>query len=214
MIQNELRPLKEDLADMGDILQDFAERKSITVMGRVRYAILDKNKLEDLKGKFSRFTKTFESMLSLLNMEANDVHIQNNVVSQRKLDAIIHEKSKEAIRRHIEAQETKELRRKLEQVLEILKERPFPKANPVNVRDQNRVLDQLETQLKNLGVSSEKANAIRHKASEELLEQPRPSSIGILPFIPRFTPQNNNPLQTVVADECRILVVDGSHGDE
>ena len=91
-------------------------------MGRVRYAILDKNKLEDLKGKFSRFTKTFESMLSLLNMEAQDVQIQNDVVSQRKLDAIIHEQNKEAIRRHIEAQETKELRGKLEQVLEILKE--------------------------------------------------------------------------------------------
>ncbi|KAK0509501.1 hypothetical protein JMJ35_007895 [Cladonia borealis] len=156
---------------MGDILQDFAERKSITVMGRVRYAILDKNKLEDLKGKFSRFTKTFESMLSLLNMEAHDVQIQNDVVSQRKLDAIIHEQSKEAVRRHVEAQETKEFHEKLEQVLEILKQRPFPQASPVTVRDQSQVLDQLETELKNLGVSSEKANAVRHKAVRSVLAQ-------------------------------------------
>lgn len=81
--------MKEHLKDMKDILQDYVKRRNITVMDRIRYAILDMNKLPDFKNKFSKFTETMRNMLFLLNMEAHDVQIRNNVVIQRKLDKIL-----------------------------------------------------------------------------------------------------------------------------
>ena len=89
IIRNELRPLKEDLADMDDNLQDFSERKSNTLMGRVRYTILDKNKLQEFKGRFRRFSETFRSMLPFVEMKAHDILIRNDVIGQQKLDTIL-----------------------------------------------------------------------------------------------------------------------------
>ena len=160
---------------MDDILRDFAERKSITVAGRMRYAILDKNKLQHLKGKFSGCTKTFEQMLSLLNMEAHDVQIRNNVVSQGKLDDILHTQSKEAIDRQIEAQKGEKSRQTIEKVLKILEQRPIAYASSATIQDQTQVLDQLETELRRLGLPDDKAKAVRLKASQELSGQPLPN---------------------------------------
>ena len=199
---------------MDDILQDFSERKSITLMGRVRYAILDKNKLQDLEGRFRRFSETFRSMLSLLDMKAHDILIRNDVIGQQKLDAILQDQSKAAVGRQLEAQEREETRQKIDRVLKILEERPVAQADSVTVLDQNQVLAQLETELKRLGISSEKAKAARLKATQELSRQPRPSLIGIPPMSPKVVPQMKKPMQFPAAHECRILCVDGTHGGE
>ena len=199
---------------MDDILRDFVEYKSITLMGRMRYAILDKNKLQDLKAKFSRFTQTFQYMLILLNTEAHDVQLRNDEISQEKLDDIILEQKKEAEGRLIDAQENKESLQKIEKVLKILEERPLAQASSVTVQDPNQALEQLETELKKLGVPSNKAKAVRDKATQELSGQPRPSWMGIPPMSSTAKPQNIRPLQIPAADECRILCVDSSHGSE
>ena len=209
-----MRPLKEDLADMDDILQDFSERKSITLMGRVRYAILDKNKLQDLQSRFRRFSETFKSMFSLLHTEAHDMQIRNDVISQQKLDAILQDQSKAAVGRQIEAQEREEAYQKIDRVLKILEERPVAQAGSVTVLDQTQVLAQLETELKRLGVSSEKAKAARLKATQELSRQPYPSLTSIPPMSPKVVPQMKKPMQVPTAHECRILCVDGAHGGE
>lgn len=128
---------------MDDILQDFAERKSTTVMGRVRDAILERNKLQDLKGNFGRSTETFKDMLSLLDMEAHDIH-PNDVVSQQKLGALLHRQSKEAMERQNEAKENAKSRQRVEKVLEILEERQVARPGTVTVQNQNQVLIQLE----------------------------------------------------------------------
>ena len=199
---------------MDDILRDFVEYKSVTLMGRMRYAILDKNKLQDLKAKFSRFTQTFQNMLILLNTEAHDVQLRNDEISQGKLDDIILEQKKGAEGRLIDAQQNKESRQKIEKVLKILEERPVAQASSVTVQDPNQALEQLETELKKLGVPSDKAKAVREKATQELSGQPRPSWIGIPPTSSTAEPQNIRPLQIPAADECRILCVDGSYGSE
>ena len=199
---------------MDNILLDYVECKSVTLMGRVRYAILDKNKLQDLKAKFSRFTKTFQHMLILLNTEAHDVQIRNDGISHAKLDAIILEQKKGAEGRLIDAQENEESRRKLDKVLKILEERPSAQASSVTVQDPNQVLEQLETELKKIGYSSDMAKAARDSATQELSGQPRPSRIRIPPTSTTVRPQNTGPIQIPAADECRILCVDGSHGSE
>ena len=199
---------------MDDILRDYVECKSVTLMGRVRYAILDKNKLQDLRARFSRFTNTFQHMLILLNTEAHDVQIRNDGISHAKLDAIIHEQKKGAQDRLVDAQENKKSRQKLEKVLKILEERPIAQANSVTVQDPNQVLEQLETELKKIGYSSDKAKAARDRATQELSGKSRPSLIGIPPIGSNLGPQEIRPIQIPAAEECRILCVDRTHGSE
>ena len=225
---------------MDDVLRDYVECKSVTIMGRMRYAVLDKNKLQGLKAKFSRFTETFQHMLVLLNTEAHDLQLRNDGISHAKLDAIILEQKKEAEDRLVDAQENKETRQKIEKVLKILEKQPVAQASSVTIQDPNQVLEQLETELKKVGYSSEKAKAARNRATQELSGQSRSSWIGKPPTSSTARPQNTDecrkpPTSTTVrpqntdeckkpptsstvkpqnSDECRILCVDGSHGGE
>ena len=175
MIQNGLKPLGEDLGEMDDVLRDLVNRKSITIMGIVRYAVLDKNKLQTLQAKFSRIITRFGHMLSLLAMKADDVHVRNGVASQEKLDTILSGQAQEVSLRQTKAEERKKDRQNVEKVLKLLEERPTRLESSGPKQTQAQILDQLEAELKKLGLSKEKAKTVRFKASQELQEQPRSS---------------------------------------
>ena len=168
MIKHEMKPLKEDLLAMNLMLDDYIDKsKGMGVMGRVKYAVLDRDKLQNIQSHLTRSRTNFSLMLDLVNMKAQDQHARNGQAITKKLEAILDKQTKEADARRNEVKATEKGHAQLENILHILEER-LPVATKSEVENQSQVLDQLEQELQRLGLPKEKAQAARFNAAQAL----------------------------------------------
>jgi len=187
MIKHEIKPLKEDLLAVNLVLDDYIDKsKNMGVIGRVRYAVLDRNKLQCIQSNLTKSRTNFGLMLDLINMKANEQHARNDRTGIERLEAILNKQIKEADARKAEARAREKGDAKLEDILQILQQR-LPAASKQNDENVSRsqVLGQLEKELQKVGLSKEMAEAARYNAAQALSEaevsetiRPSPKSIG------------------------------------
>ena len=79
MITNDLKPLKNDVREIESMMGDFINKSSVNILGRLRYAVLDKTRLNDLRRNLGDYRRNFGHMLDLINVEA---HNQNKAVDR------------------------------------------------------------------------------------------------------------------------------------
>ena len=173
MIKHEIKPLRQDLLAMNTILDDYIDKsKDMGVIGRVKFAVLDRNKLQSIQSNLTKSRTNFGLMLDLINMKAQDQHARNENAITKKLEAILDKQTKEADARKAEAKSREEKGdAQLESILQILEERlPAASRPETGEVSPDQVLNQLETELQRLGLSKEKAQAARSSAAQALTE--------------------------------------------
>ena len=245
IIKHESKPLREDLSAMNTILQDYIDKSdNMGVIGRVRYAVLDRNKLQSITASLMRSRTNFGSMLDLINLKAHEQHARSDLASQAMLKAILDRQIQEGEARKAEARARGEKNDgKLEEILQILKERhPAPSKVSSEKLSQSQFLSQIETELQKLGLTKTKAKAVRHDVAKALSESEPPVPMPTLlypkeeprekrrisdPF-PQTNPEmhRSHSAQNGVSHVtnlgstpkktgvCRILCVDSTHGSK
>lgn len=147
MITNDLKPLKNDVREIESMMGDFINKSSVNVLGRLRYAVLDKTRLNDLRKNLGDYRRNFGHMLDLINVEA---HNQNKAVDQevfRKLDGIAEAQRREERQRKADEIKQEEMRRGVEEILKLVQ-------NPLSPTQTRSSTDDLLHQLEEGMVSS------------------------------------------------------------
>lgn len=243
MIKHESKPLREDLVAMNIILSDYIDKsKNMGIVGRVRYAVLDRNKLLCIQTNLIRSRTNFGLMLDLINMKAHEQHARSDRNSIAKLEAILTKQTKEAEARKAEAKSREIGDAKLEDILQILQERLPPANNREGgTASPLKVLDRFEIELQKAGLSRKKAEAARLNAAQALTEHtsvPMPSLLHPKPQLHEKrrisdpSPQTGKDLRRSPSSrkasphiwgsgglpektkDYRILCVDGTHGSK
>ena len=173
MIKHEVRPVKEGLSGLDVILNDYIDKsKNMGMIGKLRYAALDRNKLQSIESSLTKSRTNFSLMLDLLSLKAHEHHARNDNLSIQKLEAILNKQVEEAEMRKAETKAREKGDAKLEDILQILQERlPAPSSRENESISPSQVLDQLEKELRKVGLSREKAEAARLNAAQALSEQ-------------------------------------------
>ena len=178
MIKHEIKPLKEDLTAMNVILTDYIDKsKNMSALGRVRYAVLDRNKLQTIQSHLTKSRTNLALMLDLISLKAHEQHDVTSRAGMRKLEAILTKQSIEADARRAEAKARERGDGKLDQIFKLLQDR-----HPTNARQQDdlispsQMLDHLKERLRGLGLSKDKAKAARLSAAQALSDASNPSS--------------------------------------
>ena len=73
---------------MSDILSDFVSEPRVTILGRVRYAVLDKSRIKSIQITLAQIRKDFAFMLNFFNMKAIDEQLRNGSQSIDLLNSI------------------------------------------------------------------------------------------------------------------------------
>ena len=246
MIKHEMKPLKQDLLAMNVILNDYIDKsKNMGMIGRVRYAVMDRNRLQCIQSNLMKSRTNFGLMLDLINMKAQDEHARTDHLVMEKMSAILDKQIKEVEARKIEAKAREKGDVKLDNILQILEDRLSPATQFQDKGvTQSQVLDQLEKELRKVGLSQEKAQVARLNAAQALSEdraagpistllQPEKNSRGQRrssdpsPKMGRAKPSSPSPSPRFASPKLisprslaektkdyRILCVDGSHGSK
>ena len=163
VIDNELERLDEDLQDFRDILKRYDQRDRVSMLERLKYASLDKSRLEDLQSKFSQSKEKIDDMLKLSNVNANDVQI-------RKVDQILEKQDLESQARKTERCERQEDSQQILAAINKLNDRLSTSSISATQRTREQIIDSFESELRNEGLLEDKAKGVLLRAREELLE--------------------------------------------
>ena len=169
VIDNELERLDEDLQDFRDILKRYDQRDRVSMMERLKYASLDKSRLEDLQSKFSQSKAKIGDMLKLSNVNANDVQI-------RKVDQILEKQDLESQARKTERCERQEDSQQILAAINRLTDHLSTSSISATQRTREQIIDSFESELRNEGLLEDKAKGVLLRAREELLETTSGSS--------------------------------------
>ena len=169
VIDNELERLDEDLQEFRDILKRYHQRDRVSMLERLKYASLDKSRLEDLQSKFSQSKEKIGDMLKLSNVNANDVQI-------RKVDQILEKQDLESQARKTERCERQEESQQILAAINRLTDRLSTSSISATQRTQEQIIGSFESELRNEGLLEEKAKRVLLRAREELLETTSESS--------------------------------------
>ena len=169
VIDNELERLDEDLQEFRDILKRYHQRDRVSMLERLKYASLDKSRLEDLQSKFSQSKEKIGDMLKLSNMNANDVQI-------RKVDQILEKQDLESQARKTERCERQEDSQLILAAINRLNDLLSTSGISATHRTQEQIIDSFESELRNEGLLEDKAKGVLLRAREELLETTSVSS--------------------------------------
>ena len=169
VIDNELERLDEDLQDFRDILKRYDQRDRVSMLERLKYASLDKSRLEDLQSKFSQSKAKIGDMLKLSNVNANDVQI-------RKVDQILEKQDLESQARKTERCERQEDSQQILAAINRLTDLLSTSSISATQRTREQIVDSFESELRNEGLLEDKAKGVLLRAREELLETTSESS--------------------------------------
>ena len=169
MIDNELERLDEDLQDFRDILKRYDQRDRVSMLERLKYASLDKSRLEDLRSKFSQSKEKIGDMLKLSNVNANDVQI-------RKVDQILEKQDLESQARKTERCERQEDSQQILAAINKLNDRLSTSSISATQRTREQIINSFESELRIEGLLEDKAKGVLLRAREELLESTSESS--------------------------------------
>ena len=169
-MKHEIQALQEALVLMNTILQDYIDRsKDMGVMGRVRFAVMDHNKLQSVQADLARSRTTFGLMLDLINMRAHEQHARNDRAAFEKLKDILDKQIREADARKAEAKVMEVVNAKVGEIHKMLEAGlPVATSNKSPSGQPSDLLDQLEKDLRRVGLSEEKARAARRNAAQAL----------------------------------------------
>ena len=169
VIDNELERLDEDLQDFRDILKRYDQRDRVSMLERLKYASLDKSRLEDLRSKFNQSKAKIDDMLKLSNVNANDVQI-------RKVDQILEKQDLESQARKTERCERQEDSQQILAAINRLTDLLSTSSISATQRTREQIIDSFESELRNQGLLEDKAKGVLLRAREELLETTSESS--------------------------------------
>ncbi len=174
MIEHEMAPLKKDLVEMNGILAEYIDHSNMGMLGRLRYAVVDRSKLQGIRSNLTKSRTTLGLMLDLVNLKAHEQHARDGRVSGKKLDEILNKQNREAGTRKVEAKTRERSDAKLERILGILQQ-CFPEAadtcsmTEIYEGDQtDEILNKFEKELVKAGSSRNKARAARKSAAGAL----------------------------------------------
>lgn len=137
-------------------------------MGRVRYAVLERNRLQSIQANFVEFRDSFILMMNFVNTKANDQHFRNSSAGMDLLNEIHKKQIRDAKTRRMEAQDREKIDAKLEEILTIL-QKPIPSSVPNAEFDQPaQILDRLKNELIKSGLPEDKAQAAQRSAAQAL----------------------------------------------
>ena len=173
MIKHEVRPVQEGLSGLDIILNDYIDKsRNMGIIGKLRYAVLDRNKLQSIESSLTKSRTNFSLMLDLLSLKAHEQHARNDNLSIQKLEAILNKQIEETEMRKAATKAREKGDAKLEDILQILQERlPASSNRESESTSPFQVLDQLEKELRKAGLSREKAEAARLNAAQALAEE-------------------------------------------
>lgn len=169
VIDNELERLDEDLQEFRDILKRYHQRDRVSMLERLKYASLDKSRLEDLQSKFSQSKVKIGDMLKLSNVNANDAQI-------RKVDQILEKQDLESQARKTERCERQEDSQQILAAINRLTDLLSTSSISATQRTQEQIIDSFESELRNEKLLEEKAKGVLLRARKELLETTSESS--------------------------------------
>ena len=212
---------------MDVIVHNFFGTDNVTFKDRVKFATVDKGRIQDLQAQFRKAEALFESMLLLVNLKAADVMIHNDKTMLQKMneiaqkqEAILEEQKKlsngQREQNKAREKERKNLSQSIDDALKTVVDVKSPLSKPglVEKKTLSTGLDQFESELRRNGLATKKAKAMRLKASEDLEE--KSPSLGAVNTeeSPIRTFRDLGPSQCDVREYCRIICVDGSHGSK
>lgn len=174
MIEHEMAPLETSLMEINAILADYIDHANMGMVGRLRYAVINRSKLHGICSNLTKTRINFGLMLDLVNMKVPGQHTRDGRELGKKSDAILDKQDREAGARKVEGKAQERSDAKLEQILDILQQY-FPEAvdtRPMTEEDEgaqtNEILERLEKELVRAGLSRTKACAARKSAAEGL----------------------------------------------
>ncbi len=212
MIEREMVPLETNLMALNVILADYIDHTSMGMLGRLRYAIKDRCKLEDLRSNLTKSRTNFGLMLDLVNLKAHEQHAEDGRVSGKKLDEILNKQDGEAKARKGEAKTRAKNDANVDEILRILQQ-CFPEAAACSLASEgggnqtNEILDKLKKEMVSAGSSSKKAHAACKSAAEGLashesarVQSPLNESVPTaLPQLPTSPMAHQSPVVTSIA---------------
>lgn len=173
MIEHEMAPLETGLMEINALLADYIDQADMGMVGRLRYAVINRNKLQGICSIITKIGMNFGLMLDLVNTKAPNPHAQDGV-SGKKSDEILDKQSRQAGARKVEANTQNSSDAKLEQILEILQQYfpkavdTFPTTEEAERAQTNKILKKIEKELVRAGVSKNKARVAFQSVAEGL----------------------------------------------
>jgi hypothetical protein len=182
VIIDNVKPLREDLKEIEQMLNDYLYRPSITILGRLRYAVLDKTRLRDLCSTFAVHRGSITVILQL---------IQGKAVKEQsmKLDRILECHKKER-------QERKSSTRRIEDILSQI-HTLVHYTGPDMSKTTAEALQKLEDELVAKGIPRDQASQQLLPFKQALLpDSLRPASNAVPQSKPKRPVSNPNPEST------------------
>lgn len=212
MVEREMVPLEINLMALNVVLADYIDHTSIGMVGRLRYAVKDRCKLEDLRANLTKSRTNFGLMLDLVTLEAHEKHARDGRVSRKKLYEILDKQDREAKARKGEAKTRAKSDAKVDEILRILQQ-CFPEAAACSLAGEgegnqtNEILDKLKKEMVSAGSSGKKAHAACKSAAEGLashesarVQSPLNESVPTaLPQLPTSPVAHQSPVVTSIA---------------